>query len=65
MRWFRRVLGDAGASAVEYALIVAAVAALLIPISIGLTRIIGEVLTNNCEQTASQNGSTTPAADCR
>ena len=58
------MLGDAGASAVEYALIVAAVAALLIPISIAFTRVLDDVFHQNCQQTATQNGSTDPVADC-
>ena len=44
----RRMLGDAGASAVEYALIVAAVAALLLPVVIAITRVLDEVFHENC-----------------
>lgn len=56
---------DRGASAVEYALIVAAVALVLLPIVAALTGLLGDVLTANCEQTAKQNGSASPAADCQ
>jgi Flp pilus assembly pilin Flp len=61
----KRSLSDLGASAVEYALIVAAVALLLIPAAITLTKVLDHVLTSNCEQTATQNGSADPAADCQ
>ena len=54
----RRMLGDAGASAVEYALIIAAVAALLIPVAIGLGKVLDGVLEDSCRSTASQNSFT-------
>lgn len=50
------MIGDDGASAVEYALIVAAVAALLVPILFALTDLLGKVLVDSCKSTARQNG---------
>lgn len=47
-----------GASAVEYALIIAAVALVVLPAVVWLSNIIGEVLEANCQQTASQNAGT-------
>jgi Flp pilus assembly pilin Flp len=60
------MLGDAGASAVEYALIIAAVAALLVPIAFAITDVLHEVLQNSCESTGEQNGLTPAqiAAQC-
>jgi len=46
---------DGGASAVEYALIIAAVALLLIPVARSLQGVLEEVLQNSCESTATQN----------
>ena len=52
----RRVQGDGGASAVEYALLLAAVATILVPIMFALSGIIRDVLQDSCENTARQNG---------
>ena len=62
----RRMLGDAGASAVEYALIIAAVAALLVPVAFALEDLLRQVLTSSCESTGEQNGLTDAqiAAQC-
>jgi len=54
----RRELCDRGAAAVEYALIIAAVALILIPVAMGLERVLSDVLESNCKQTASQNAGT-------
>ncbi|MDT7786678.1 MAG: Flp/Fap pilin component [Pseudonocardiales bacterium] len=61
-RWLR---GERGASAVEYALILAAIAVVLIPLVIALNSVLGQVLKDSCTSTAKQNapGTSTPA-DC-
>lgn len=46
---------DVGASAVEYALIVAAVAVILIPVALGLRNVVAEVFQQSCISTAKQN----------
>jgi len=59
----RRHLGERGASAVEYALIVAAVAALLLPAVIGITRVLDQVFEDSCKSTGQQNGLTSSQVD--
>lgn len=63
----RRLRGEWGASAVEYALIVAAVAALLVPVAFGLDDILQKVLGESCVATGRENGMTSSAAStaCR
>jgi pilus assembly protein Flp/PilA len=55
---------DRGASAVEYALLVAGVAAFLIVITVSLTAVIKSVMVSNCEQTAKQNLTSSADANC-
>lgn len=55
---------DRGTSAVEYALLVAGVAALLLVISVSLTAVIRQVMVSNCEQTAKQNLTSSADANC-
>ena len=52
----RRMRGEAGASAVEYALIVAAVAVVLIPVIVALRLLLVSVLKDSCAETGKQNG---------
>ncbi|MDQ1667406.1 MAG: hypothetical protein QOH75_3437 [Actinomycetota bacterium] len=58
----RRSLRDAGATAVEYALIVAAIALILIPVVISLNKVLDDTLHRSCESTAKQNAAT-PMSD--
>jgi Flp pilus assembly pilin Flp len=51
-------LRERGASAIEYALLVAAVAAILIPVALALSGVLGDVLKQSCKDTARQNGIT-------
>lgn len=51
----RRLRDEFGATAVEYALIIAAVALLLIPIVISLQSVLEGVLHDSCVSTAEQN----------
>jgi Flp pilus assembly pilin Flp len=62
----RRMLGDAGASAVEYALIIAAVAVVLIPLAFAIQSLLGQILDDSCASTGKQNGLTDTqiAAQC-
>lgn len=60
----RSISPEHGASAVEYALLVAGVAALLIVISLSLTRVLTDVMRSNCEQTAKQNLTSSSDAQC-
>jgi pilus assembly protein Flp/PilA len=53
-----------GASAVEYGLLVAAIAALVVIIVFALGGVIKEVFTDTCEQISSKAGPTATSADC-
>jgi pilus assembly protein Flp/PilA len=55
---------ERGASAVEYALLVAGVAALLLVVSVALTNVLKTVMVSNCEQTAKQNFTSSTDAKC-
>jgi Flp pilus assembly pilin Flp len=58
-----RLHPERGASAVEYALLVAGVAALLIVIAVSLTNFLGTLTEKSCENTAKQNGFTQSEVD--
>lgn len=53
---------DEGASAVEYGLLVAAIAALIVIIVFALGRIVNEVFSDTC--TGIKNGATSVSATC-
>lgn len=52
-RWLRR--GDRGASAVEYALIAAAIAAVLLPVAVAIYQRVDDALFSSCVSTAKEN----------
>ncbi len=63
LRRLRLRSAERGASAVEYALLVAGVAAFLIVIAMSLTRVLATATEKSCENTARQNGYTQTEID--
>jgi len=64
LRYFRKLTGDVkdrGASAVEYGLMVAAIAAVIVAVVFGLGGLVKSTFTDTCDQIT--NGATTANAD--
>jgi pilus assembly protein Flp/PilA len=57
-RLFAGRKSEAGASAVEYGLLVAAIAAIVVAIVFGLGRVVNGVFTKSCSGIQSQSGTT-------
>jgi pilus assembly protein Flp/PilA len=75
LRYLRKVMrtaGDRGASAVEYGLMVAAIAAVIVTIVFGLGGVVANVFTKSCQDigaaadpvAAGANGAVTPPKGC-
>ena len=68
LRYFRNITGDAkdrGASAVEYGLMVAAIAAVIVAVVFGLGGLVRGTFADSCQDIANgdtTNGPTAPAA---
>ena len=63
--WIRKRrtgLLDRGASAVEYGLLVAAIAALIVGVVFGLGRVVADVFGNSCSSIAEPSG--LPTTEC-
>jgi pilus assembly protein Flp/PilA len=64
LRYFRNLTGDAkdrGASAVEYGLMVAAIAAVIVAVVFGLGGLVRGSFTDTCQEIATGSGQAQPA----
>ena len=64
MRNIRRHHNDEGASAVEYGLLVAAIAAVIVVVVFALGNVLHSKFQDTCTQIGSNAGATTAPADC-
>jgi pilus assembly protein Flp/PilA len=67
LRYMRKLTGDAkdrGASAVEYGLMVAAIAAIIVAVVFGLGGLVRDTFTSTCDAIETGNGGTAASADC-
>ena len=68
LRYFRKLTGDVkdrGASAVEYGLMVAAIAAVIVAVVFGLGGLVKSTFGDTCKSIAQGQGGTTPKATCK
>ena len=65
LRYFRKITGDAkdrGASAVEYGLMVAAIAAVIVAVVFGLGGLVRDTFSDSCARIANGDAASGPAA---